>query len=604
MCTVKKTALMLLLLLTFCLTVAANAVDFRPRELPVKPDKTIIAPGYSHRHVEVKFADGEDIGLAPEGFPVDRSSQVLKSPEALNIMKSITEAGGAWHRMSPTSEELIDELVKNAENNLNRGIADLNNYFILTVPGGVSAEDWIDQLNSLPEVEIALAQPLPMPLPLPDDYQFRQGYLNDAPDGIGAISAWAETGGNGSGCFGTKICDFEYSWYLDHEDIAASYDELIPDGYTPSDPHNDDNHGTAVLGELASFNNSWGTVGASHGAGLWAAPTHFVTHGWQLGTALLHVLPLVYWQPGAVFLIEQQLAGPNYVGPPSQDGLVPVEWYEPWYDIIVTCIGNGVNVVACAGNGQEDLDDAIYSTGNGGHWPFLPQNNSGAIIVGAGAVPAAFGGSDVDRSRLWFSNYGSRVDLQGWGEMVTTTGYGWLYSDDGKDYWYDSSFGGTSSAAPNVASAVAILQSVYKEQGGCSPGGYGTALPPDSARTILKATGTPQQSGTYPATQNIGPRPNLVAAIAALPSQSCCIPPLRGNVDYDPGDNIDISDLVYLVDYMFSGGSEPPCWEEANVDGSGPVDPGGDGAADIDISDLVHLVDYMFNFGFPPAACP
>jgi hypothetical protein len=178
MCTVKKTALTLLLLLTFCLTVAANAVDFRPRELPVKPDKTIIAPGYSHRHIEVKFADGEDIGLVAEGFPVDRSNQVLKSPEALSIMKSIIDAGGAWHRMSPTSEELIDELVKNAENNLNRGIADLNNYFILTVPDGVSAEEWIDQLNSLPEVEIALAQPLPMPLPLPDDYQSRQGYLN------------------------------------------------------------------------------------------------------------------------------------------------------------------------------------------------------------------------------------------------------------------------------------------------------------------------------------------------------------------------------------------------------------------------------------------
>ncbi|MCK4461373.1 MAG: hypothetical protein KAW46_06185, partial [candidate division Zixibacteria bacterium] len=88
--TVKKTALMLLLLVTFGLTVAANAVDFRPRELPVKPDKTIIASGYSHRHIEVKFADGEDIGLAPEGFPVDRSSQVLKSREAMNIMKSIT----------------------------------------------------------------------------------------------------------------------------------------------------------------------------------------------------------------------------------------------------------------------------------------------------------------------------------------------------------------------------------------------------------------------------------------------------------------------------------------------------------------------------------
>ena len=56
-----------------------------------------------------------------------------------------------------------------------------------------------------------------------------------------------------------------------------------------------------------------------------------------------------------------------------------MEWYEPWYNIIVTCIGNGVTVVECAGNGREDLDDPIYSTGNGGHWPFLPENNSGVI---------------------------------------------------------------------------------------------------------------------------------------------------------------------------------------------------------------------------------
>ncbi len=75
---------------------------------------------------------------------------------------------------------------------------------------------------------------------------------------------------------------------------------------------------------------------------------------------------------------------------------------------------------------------------------------------------------------------------------------------------------------------------------------------------------------------------------------SCCMPPIRGNVDYDPGDVIDISDLVYLVDFMFNGGPDPVCIDEADVDGSG----------EIDISDLVHIVDYMFNDGPPPVACP
>ncbi|MCK4460192.1 MAG: hypothetical protein KAW46_00220 [candidate division Zixibacteria bacterium] len=80
---------------------------------------------------------------------------------------------------------------------------------------------------------------------------------------------------------------------------------------------------------------------------------------------------------------------------------------------------------------------------------------------------------------------------------------------------------------------------------------------------------------------------------------TCCMGAIRGNVDMDPGDAIDISDLVFLVDYMFTGGPAPTCWPEANVDGIGPDDASG-----IDISDLVYLVDYMFNGGPAPPSCP
>ena len=55
----------------------------------------------------------------------------------------------------------------------------------------------------------------------------------------------------------------------------------------------------------------------------------------------------------------------------------------------------------------------------------------------------------------------------------------------------------------------------------------------------------------------------------------------------------DIADLVYLVDYMFNGGPEPPVLDATNVDGLG----------EIDIADLVYLVDYMFNSG-PEPTCP
>jgi hypothetical protein len=82
----------------------------------------------------------------------------------------------------------------------------------------------------------------------------------------------------------------------------------------------------------------------------------------------------------------------------------------------------------------------------------------------------------------------------------------------------------------------------------------------------------------------------------------CCV--VRGNVDHDAGGNVDISDLVFLVDYMFTEGPPPLCPEGANVDGSCCGDDGLPGTADdIDISDLVYLVDYMFTGGPPPPDC-
>lgn len=62
------------------------------------------------------------------------------------------------------------------------------------------------------------------------------------------------------------------------------------------------------------------------------------------------------------------------------------------------------------------------------------------------------------------------------------------------------------------------------------------------------------------------------------------------------GDNQgpDISDLIYLVDYMFQGGAPPPWTDAADVNNtSGPID----------ISDLIYMVDWMFTSG-PELNCP
>ncbi len=75
---------------------------------------------------------------------------------------------------------------------------------------------------------------------------------------------------------------------------------------------------------------------------------------------------------------------------------------------------------------------------------------------------------------------------------------------------------------------------------------------------------------------------------------SCC--QVRGDVNHDGADIIDISDLMYLIYYMFQDGPEPVCYDEADVNphGSGPID----------IADLVYLIDYMFRGGPPPQPCP
>lgn len=72
----------------------------------------------------------------------------------------------------------------------------------------------------------------------------------------------------------------------------------------------------------------------------------------------------------------------------------------------------------------------------------------------------------------------------------------------------------------------------------------------------------------------------------------CCMG-IRGNIDGDQLDQIDIADLVYFVTYSFGGGPEPSCIEEADVDAS----------TALDIADIVYLVSYMFSAGPAPLSC-
>jgi hypothetical protein len=77
------------------------------------------------------------------------------------------------------------------------------------------------------------------------------------------------------------------------------------------------------------------------------------------------------------------------------------------------------------------------------------------------------------------------------------------------------------------------------------------------------------------------------------PYAPSCFGEIRGNVDCGSDETINIIDLIVLVDYMFSDGPTPGCFDEADVNAD----------VAITISDLVYLVDYMFSGGPEPPPC-
>jgi serine protease len=473
----------------------------RPRGPALKPEHSSVPPGRDPCHVEVKFLDGLAIGLDPSGTPSESHGRALRSPRALALLDGLRGAGARWRRSVALDRATLERLRERARNALHREIADFSDYFTLELPPGSHAEEWMDALNALPEVELAAPQPLPAPAPMPPDFEPLQGYLGAAPEGSDAQFAWTIPGGTGAG---VSICDIENSWNFNHQDLPPAT-VLVPDGETWSDPLDDTYHGTAVLGEMFSLRNGWGMTGASYEARCYVAPQALGSGYWLPQAILLAAARL---EPGDVILIELGTWGPYYKGDGTQFGTVPAEWERSVYEAILVAVGNGIHVVEPAANGSQDLDDPVYRAGNFGHAPFLPENNSGAILVGAG-VPPVSSWRGPDRSRLSFSDYGSRLDVQGWGVDVPTTGPGDLYMSEGPDLSYTRSFGGTSAAGPLVASAVASVEGIVEARG----------LPPVAPavmRTLLAETGAPQQDGVYPASQYIGPRPDLRAAFERM----------------------------------------------------------------------------------------
>lgn len=316
-------------------------------------------------------------------------------------------------------------------------------------------------------------------LPVTPSYFFSQGYIQSDP-GVNMQYAW-DLGYAGEN---VRLRDIEYGINVNHEEFNST-NASIAEGMTVSTDVTPafSEHGTAAIGVVYADNGSYGITGmANEVEEVILFPEWTQENDYNRFNAVTQAISNSV--AGDIIMYEMQ--SPAF----TENDFVPAEYNELIWDLTKAATDAGIVIVAAAGNGSQNLDSPAFDS-------YINRGDSGAIIVGAGTY-------DTSHDRLYFSTYGSRVNVQAWGQNVITTGYGDLYSIGGDFNQNYTLFSGTSSATPIVTSCVVVLQSYYFNQSGMY-------LTSQQIRDVLMQTGISQ--GVTTISEPIGPLPDMEAAI-------------------------------------------------------------------------------------------
>ncbi|RYO77683.1 hypothetical protein DL764_010192 [Monosporascus ibericus] len=403
---------------------------------------------------------------------------------------------------SLTPEKLAEMVQRASELDPTYEPVDFSTWYQIQFPESTedaSVSEIAQLLNNLGEnTEVASCQRLaavkpPAVQPNDDPRYPEQGYLTAADTGINAPYAWGFPGGDGAG---TTIIDIERGWLLDHEDFVGAGITLLA-GMNVNDRYGGNYpHGTAVLGEMLMVDNTIGGVGVIPAAQGHVVGIQRTVNGGPVENQPEAILDAAsFLNFGDAMLLEMQTADVN-------SDLWPVEIEDAEYDAIRLATAMGITVIEPAANGGQNgqgvnLDNPVVRQSDPTPRALLNPNSpdfrdSGAIMVGAST-------SSLPRSKMVWSNYGSRVDVHSWGENIFTTSVE-PFNNMLQTY---TNFSGTSGAAPIIAGAALSIQGMVNAN-------RGSKLSPADLRNLIKVGGTPTAN---PSVDRIGVQPDLRALI-------------------------------------------------------------------------------------------